>query len=72
MSPCWMCTGASIWFQVARVVIGDSTTYTGPEDVMRSNGIEVIVLNTEECISISKKFIENSPEKWTDTVREKS
>ncbi|KAK5173851.1 cytosine deaminase [Saxophila tyrrhenica] len=69
MSPCWMCTGASVWFQVGRVVIGDSTTYTGPEDVLRNNGIEVVVLNTEECINISKKFIENSPEKWSDTVR---
>ena len=61
-----------MWFQVGKVVIGDSTTYTGPENVLRDNGIEVVVLNTEECISISRKFIENSPEKWTDTVREKS
>lgn len=69
MSPCWMCTGAAIWFQVARVVIGDSTNYTGPEAVLRSNGIEVIVLNTDECVSMAKIFIESSPHKWTDTVR---
>ena len=69
MSPCWMCTGAAIWFQVAKVVIGDNVNYTGPEDVLRSNGIEVVVLNTDECVSMSRKFIESSPDKWSDTVR---
>lgn len=69
MSPCWMCTGAAIWFKVARVVIGDNTSFTGPEDVLRSNGIDVVNLDAEECISISKRFIETYPDKWTDTVR---
>lgn len=69
LSPCWMCTGASIWFKVARVVIGESTTFAGPEDTLRSNGIEVVNLNSEECINISKKFIETYPDKWADTVR---
>jgi cytosine/creatinine deaminase len=68
MSCCPMCTGAAIWFKVARVVIGDSTTYTGPEDLLRSRGIEVVNLNHEECINLSKKFIEAHPEKWADTI----
>jgi len=68
LSPCWMCTGSAVWFQVKRVVIGDNQSYTGPEEVLKQNGIEVVVLNTQECIKLTQKFVASSPEQWEDEI----
>lgn len=68
LSPCWMCTGAALWFQVKRVVIGDSQSFTGPEDVLRREGVEVVVLNTRECVQLTEKFRARAPEQWEDEI----
>jgi len=69
MSCCPMCTGAAIWFRVKRVVVGDSVNYRGPQELLEQNGIEVVVLDTDECVGLTKKLIEVAPEKWYGTVR---
>lgn len=63
-----MCSGSAIWFQVKRVVIGDSTSFTGPEDVLKQNGVEVVALNRRECISLCEKFAARSPRAWEDEI----
>ena len=64
MSCCPMCTGAAIWFGVAKVVIGDSVNYTGPEHLFKENGIEVVILNTDECINLSKQMVQENSSTW--------
>ena len=63
-----MCTGAAIWFKVKKVVIGDNINYRGPEELLKSNGIEVVVLNTDDCVGLTKKLLAESPEKWRSEV----
>ena len=63
-----MCTGAALWFEVKRVVIGDSQSFTGPEETLRQNGVEVVVLDTKECVQLTEKFKGRAPEQWEEEI----
>ena len=52
-----------MWFKVAKVVIGDAVNMNGREELLRSHGIEVIVLNDPECIAMTTDFMRDNPEK---------
>ncbi|KIX04193.1 uncharacterized protein Z518_07747 [Rhinocladiella mackenziei CBS 650.93] len=64
LSPCDMCTGACILYKVARVVIGENKTFVGGEEYLKQRGIEVVVLENEECKGLMKRFIEQKPHVW--------
>lgn len=64
LSPCDMCTGACILYKVARVVVGENKTFMGGEDYLRSRGIEVVVLDSEECKELMATFIREKPAVW--------
>lgn len=64
LSPCDMCTGACILYKVDKVVIGENKTFVGGEELLKSKGIEVIVLESEECKELMRKFIEQKPDVW--------
>lgn len=63
-----MCTGAAIWFQVHRVVIGDSKSFRGPEALLREKGIEVVSLKSRECVQLMEKFVARAPQEREDEV----
>lgn len=64
LSPCPMCAGAVLFFQVKRVVIADNRNMSGREEFLRSHGVEVVVINDEKCIEMMRRFIEGNPQKW--------
>lgn len=64
LSPCDMCTGACILYKVKRVVIAENKTFVGGEAYLKQRGIEVVVLEDEECQALMKKFIEEKPKVW--------
>jgi len=64
LSPCDMCTGACILYKVGRVVVAENKTFLGGEDHLRSKGIEVVVLDNEECKELMRKFIAEKPHIW--------
>jgi len=64
LSPCDMCTGACILYKIARVVIGENKNFVGGESYLKQRGIEVVVLENQECIGLMKKFIEEKPHVW--------
>ena len=61
-SPCDMCTGAILLYKIPRVVIGENINFLGGEDLLRSRGVEVIVIDNEECKKVMAKFIQEHPE----------
>ncbi len=67
LSPCMMCTGTIIQFKIGRVVIGD-TVNSGPGNVelLKQNGVEVVVLDDPNCIALVKKFREEKPDLWLE------
>ncbi|MDI9436343.1 MAG: nucleoside deaminase [Euryarchaeota archaeon] len=64
LSPCTMCSGAVLLYNIPRVVIGENTTLLGSEKLLKRNGIEVTVMQVVECRKLLKKFIEDNKETW--------
>ena len=70
LSPCDMCSGAVLLYGIPKVVIGENKTFTGPEEYLRTRGVEVINLDNEECYQLMETFIKNNPELWNEDIGE--
>jgi cytosine deaminase len=72
LSPCDMCTGAILLYGIPRVVVGENRTFYGGEDLLRSRGVEVVVLDSPECVDLMESFIAANPELWNEDIGEPS
>ena len=70
LSPCDMCTGAILLYKIPRVIIGENRTFLGGEDLLRSRGVEVVVLDDAECIELMEDFIAREPALWNEDIGE--
>ena len=70
LSPCDMCTGAILLYGIPRVIVGENTTFMGGEDYLRSRGVEVVVLDDQECIQMMTDFIAANPVLWNEDIGE--
>jgi cytosine/creatinine deaminase len=70
LSPCDMCTGAILLYGIPRVVIGENKNFYGGEDLLRSRGVEVVVLDDAECIAMMEGFIADHPQLWNEDIGE--
>jgi creatinine deaminase len=70
LSPCDMCSGTVLLYKIPKIIIGENTTFQGPEDYMRSRGVELAILNNEECKRIMRDFIAAKPELWNEDIGE--
>lgn len=70
LSPCMMCSGTIIQFGIPRVVIGENATFGGNEDFLRSRGIEVLIADDPDCITLMTRFIAEKPELWNEDIAE--
>jgi cytosine deaminase len=68
LSPCPMCTGAILLYGIPKVVIGENKTYMGAEALLIQKGIEVIVINDNECIEMMESFIKENPALWNEDI----
>ena len=64
LSPCDMCSGAILLYGIPRVVIGENQTFLGAEDLLRSRGVEVVVVGDQRCVDLMREFIEHRSELW--------
>ena len=67
-SPCPMCSGAIVLYKIPRVIVGENATFSGAEDYLRSNGVQVEVVQDPECIQIMSDFIRANPELWNEDI----
>jgi creatinine deaminase len=72
LSPCHMCTGAILLYEIPRVVIGENRTFLGAEDLLRAHGVEVVVVDSEECYRLMQEFIAEHPEIWFEDIGEEA
>jgi creatinine deaminase len=70
LSPCDMCSGAVLLYRIPKVVIGENQTFQGPEEYLRSRGVELVILNDAECIQMMRDFIAARPELWFEDIGE--
>jgi cytosine/creatinine deaminase len=70
LSPCDMCSGTALLYDIPRVVIGENRTFQGPEDYVRSRGVELTIVDNAECIQLMEAFIAAHPELWNEDIGE--
>jgi cytosine deaminase len=70
LSPCDMCSGTALLYKIPKIVIGENQTFQGPEDYVRSRGVELEILNNAECIQLMRNFIQSRPELWNEDIGE--
>jgi cytosine deaminase len=68
LSPCSMCTGAILLYGIPKVIIGEHQTFMGEEDLLRSRGVTVEVLQDTRCIDLMSRFIKASPKLWNEDI----
>ena len=68
LSPCPMCAGAILLYGIPKVVVGENATFMGEEDLLRSRGVIVEVLQDPLCIDLMSRFIKASPELWNEDI----
>ncbi|KAJ7171271.1 cytidine deaminase-like protein [Mycena filopes] len=72
LSPCSMCTGAILLYNIPRVVIGENANFKGDEDLLRGRGVEVTVVNNRDCTDLMRRFIQERPEDWNEDIGEET
>lgn len=70
LSPCDMCSGTALLYKIPKIVIGENQTFKGPEEYLKSRGVELIVLDDESCKSLMNEFIEKNPDLWNEDIGE--
>lgn len=70
LSPCDMCSGTALLYGIPKIVIGENRTFQGPEDYLRSRGVEVVILDNEACVQLMTAFIRDNPQLWNEDIGE--
>ena len=70
LSPCSMCSGAIILYEIPKVIIGENKTFMGEEELLRTRNIDVKVVDNNECVDLMNSFIESKPELWNEDIGE--
>lgn len=68
LSPCSMCSGAILLYGIPKVIVGENKTFMGEEDLLRSRGVEVVVIQDPECIRMMEDFIREKPQLWNEDI----
>jgi cytosine deaminase len=70
LSPCAMCSGAILLYGIPHVIVGENQTFLGEEELLRSRGVRVEVLQDPRCVAMMRRFIEERPELWNEDIGE--
>ncbi|MGI3784712.1 MAG: nucleoside deaminase [Janthinobacterium lividum] len=68
LSPCWFCSGLVRQFGISRLVVGEARTFHGGHDWLAENGVEVVVLDDDTCVSMMTDFIAANPALWNEDI----
>ena len=68
LSPCDLCSGAILLYGIPTVIIGENTTFKGPEEYLRSRGVQLNIIDDEECKRMMREFIAERPELWHEDI----
>jgi len=70
LMPCYLCAGAVVQFGIAKIVVGESRTFSGAKDLMVSHGVDVVDLDLDECTQMMRQFIASNAELWNEDIGE--
>jgi cytosine deaminase len=70
LSPCAMCSGAILLYGIPKIVVGENQTFMGEEQLLRSRGVQVDVVQNHTCVELMRDFIANKPQLWNEDIGE--
>jgi cytosine deaminase len=70
LSPCDMCSGAALLYAIPRIVVGENHTFRGPENMLRSRGVDLVVLDRVDCMRMMEEFIKQNADLWFEDIGE--
>lgn len=70
LMPCYLCSGATVQFEIPKVVVGESTTFPGGRAFLEQHGVEVVCYEDAECIAMMETFIAENPKLWAEDIGE--
>ena len=70
LAPCWYCSGLIVQFRIGKVIVGESRTFRGGIDWLRERGVEVVELDSAECVQLLGAFIHAHPDVWNEDIGE--
>ncbi len=68
LSPCAMCSGAILLYGIPHVIVGENQTFMGEEELLRSRGVRVDVMQDAQCTELMRRFIEENPTLWNEDI----
>jgi cytosine deaminase len=68
LSPCSMCSGAILLYGIPRVIVGENQTFMGEEELLRSRGVAMKIVQSNECIRMMEEFIRKNPNLWNEDI----
>ncbi|GAB2468672.1 hypothetical protein GCM10011375_29920 [Hymenobacter qilianensis] len=70
LMPCFMCAGTIVQFKIPKVVVGESRTFGESQEFLESHGVEVEIVDLDECVQMMQEFIEAEPTLWNEDIME--
>lgn len=70
LSPCIMCSGAILLYKIKKVVVGENTTFMGAEQLLKDNGVDVVVVNHGGCQELMQKYVDENKAAWNEDIGE--
>ena len=70
LMPCYMCAGTIVQFKIPKVVVGEARTFGESKEFLESHGVEVVILDSQECVDMMQEFIEAEPTLWNEDIME--
>ncbi len=68
LSPCDMCSGAALLYGIPKIIVGEHETFQGPEDYVRSRGVNLVILDDPDCVALMRAFIAAHPTLWNEDI----
>ena len=68
LSPCDMCSGTVLLYEIPKVIVGENRTFRGPEDYLRRRGVDVRVLDSDECMQMMAQFVREHAALWNEDI----
>ena len=70
LSPCDMCSGTALLYEIPRIVIGENRNFQGPEEYVASRGVELEIVDDPECVEMMARFIDENRALWDEDIGE--
>ncbi|RZS44333.1 cytosine deaminase [Herbihabitans rhizosphaerae] len=68
LSPCWYCSGLVRQFRIPHVIVGEARTFSGGHDWLAEHGVEITIVDDEECVRMMSEFVEAHPDLWNEDI----